>query len=303
MAGKFNYCEYIDLDIDSVRYDVPMKEHTSFKLGGTADIFCEPRNVEEIIATLKCLREHNIPYYLIGNGSNLLVSDKGIRGAVVKIADNFTKVQLEGELLIAECGILLSTISKLAAKNTLTGLEFASGIPGTLGGGIAMNAGAYGGEMKDIIEWVEVLDEELRPIRLSNAEMNFSYRHSIVQDKGYIVTKCAMKLQYGEQDKINEQMSDLTQKRKTKQPLHLPSAGSTFKRPEGYFAGKLIEDSELRGCKLGGAQVSDLHCGFVVNNGDATAEDVYNLIRHVQNTVYEKFNVRLETEVKLLGEF
>lgn len=293
----------IKLDIANVLYNEPMKNHTSFKLGGPADIFIEPDDVPGLAKTISALREHDIPYYIMGNGSNLLISDKGIRGAVVKIGDKFGSVNIDGDRVIAECGVLLSTLSKMTAKNSLTGMEFASGIPGALGGAVSMNAGAYGGEMKDIIEWVEVLDQNLELKRLQNSEMEFGYRKSVVEPRKYIVIRCCMKLRSGDQEEINRIMADLTEKRKTKQPLHLPSAGSTFKRPEGYFAGKLIEDAGLRGFSIGGAQVSTLHCGFVVNNGNATAQDVYNLIRHVQKTVYEKFKVNLETEVKILGEF
>jgi UDP-N-acetylmuramate dehydrogenase len=287
----------------SFLYNEPMKNHTSFKLGGPVDIFVEPDNTEELVKAISHLREQKVPYYIMGNGSNLLVSDKGLRGAVVKIGEKFSRVDIDGDRVIAESGILLSSLSKIAAKNSLAGMEFASGIPGTLGGAVAMNAGAYGGEMKDIIEWVEVLDQELKLIRLQNVEMEFGYRKSVVEQRGYIVIRSCLKLKQGNPEEIYAIMADLTQKRTSKQPLHLPSAGSTFKRPEGYFAGKLIEDAGLRGFSIGGAQVSPLHCGFVVNNGEATAQDVYDLIRHVQKTVYEKFNVNLETEVKMLGEF
>lgn len=293
----------VKLEIDNILYNEPMKNHTSFKLGGPADIFIEPDNTEELAKAVASLREHTIPYYIIGNGSNLLVSDNGLRGSTVKIGEKFGSVNINEDRIIAECGILLSTLSKTAAKSSLTGMEFASGIPGALGGAITMNAGAYGGEMKDIIEWVEVLDENLKLKRLQNSEMEFGYRKSVVELRKYIVIRCCIKLKKGNQDEINSIMAELTEKRKTKQPLHLPSAGSTFKRPEGYFAGKLIEDAGLRGFSLGGAQVSALHCGFVVNNGGATAQDVYDLIRHVQKTVYDKFKVKLETEIKILGKF
>ncbi|MGE5676813.1 MAG: UDP-N-acetylmuramate dehydrogenase [Pseudomonadota bacterium] len=293
----------VKLDIKNILYNEPMKEHTSFKVGGPADIFIEPESAEELANAIKVIREKGIPYYIIGNGTNLLVSDKGIRGAVIKIGEKFTRVEIVGEEVIAECGILLSTLSKMVAKSSLTGMEFASGIPGTLGGAVAMNAGAYGGEMKDIIEWVEVLDERLGIKKLQGSEMEFGYRKSVVEPRGYVTLRCCLKLRAGSIDQINSLMAELTEKRKTKQPLHLASAGSTFKRPEGYFAGKLIEDAGLRGFRHGGAQVSELHCGFVVNNGEATAQEVYELIRHVQKTVFEKFNVKLETEVKMLGEF
>lgn len=293
----------VKLDIDNIKYNEPMKNHTSFKLGGPADIFIEPDNTDELVKALRTLKEHKIPYYIIGNGSNLLVSDKGIRGAVVKIGEKFGNVSIDGERITAECGILLSTLSKMAAKRSLAGMEFASGIPGSLGGALAMNAGAYGGEMKDIVEWVEVLDWNLELVRLTNAEMKFGYRKSIIEPGNYIAVRCCLKLKKGDPEEINSIMAELAEKRKAKQPLHLPSAGSTFKRPEGYFAGKLIEDAGLKGYTLGGAQVSTLHCGFVVNNGNATARDVYDLIKHIQKTVLEKFNVKLEPEVKILGEF
>lgn len=293
----------IKLDIANILYNEPMKYHTSFKVGGPADMFIEPENRTELVKTIKSLKEQSIPYYLIGNGTNLLVSDKGIRGAVIKIGEKFGIADVNEERIIAESGILVSVLSKIAARSSLTGMEFASGIPGALGGAVAMNAGAYGGEMKNIIEWVEVLDQNLELKRLHNAEMKFGYRKSIIETQGCIVIRCCIKLSKGNQEDINNTMAELTEKRKAKQPLHLPSAGSTFKRPEGYFAGKLIEDAGLRGFSLGGAQVSPLHCGFVVNNGDAKAQDIYELIRHVQKTVYDKFGVNLETEVKILGEF
>jgi len=286
-----------------ILYNEPMKNHTSFKVGGPADIFIEPDDRAELVKAIKDLREQGVSYYIIGNGSNLLVSDKGLRGAVVKIGEKFGSVSINNDIITAESGVLLSTLSKMAAREGLTGMEFASGIPGSLGGAVTMNAGAYGGEMKDIVEWVEVLDQDLNLKRLKNDEMKFMYRKSIIEPGKHIVLRCCIRLKKGNKDEIDNKMAELAEKRKSKQPLHLPSAGSTFKRPEGYFAGKLIEDAGLRGFSIGGAQISTLHCGFVVNNGDATAKDVYDLIRHVQKTVFEKFNVMLEPEVKILGEF
>ena len=286
-----------------ILYNEPMKNHTSFKVGGPADIFIEPDDRAELVKAIKDLREQGVSYYIIGNGSNLLVSDKGLRGAVVKIGDKFGSVSINNDIITAESGVLLSTLSKMAAREGLTGMEFASGIPGSLGGAVTMNAGAYGGEMKDIVEWVEILDQDLNIKRLKNDEMKFMYRKSIIEPGKHIVLRCCIRLKKGNKDEIDNKMAELAEKRRSKQPLHLPSAGSTFKRPEGYFAGKLIEDAGLRGFTIGGAQVSTLHCGFVVNNGDATAKDVYDLIRHVQKTVFEKFNVMLEPEVKILGEF
>jgi UDP-N-acetylmuramate dehydrogenase len=300
--------EYFNMDTEglgnfNIKHNELMSEHTSFKVGGPADIFMEPANLEELKKALGFVRQNNIPYYVIGNGTNLLIGDKGIRGAIIKVGENFGAIEITGEEVIAECGVLLSTLSKMVARSTLTGLEFASGIPGYLGGAIAMNAGAYGGEMKDVVEWVEALDGNLELQRYTNSEMEFVYRKSIVEPRNLIVIRCKMKLKKGNQEEINSIMSDLSLKRKTKQPLHLPSAGSTFKRPPGYYAGKLIEDAGLRGFSIGGAQVSELHCGFVVNKGNATARDVYDLIKHVQQTVFNQFGVVIETEVKMLGEF
>ena len=286
-----------------ILYNEPMKNHTSFKVGGPADIFIEPDDRAELVKAIKDLREQGVSYYIIGNGSNLLVSDKGLRGAVVKIGEKFGSVSINNDIITAESGVLLSTLSKMAAREGLTGMEFASGIPGSLGGAVTMNAGAYGGEMKDIVEWVELLDQDLNIKRLKNDEMKFMYRKSIIEPGKHIVIRCCIRLKKGNKDEIDNKMAELAEKRKSKQPLHLPSAGSTFKRPEGYFAGKLIEDAGLRGFSIGGAQISTLHCGFVVNNGDAAAKDVYDLIRHVQKTVFKKFNVMLEPEVKILGEF
>lgn len=290
-------------EIKNYRFDEPMSRHTSFKIGGPADIFIEPAGIEELKTAISFLRQRKIPCYIIGNGTNLLIGDKGIRGAVIKIGENFSRIEVEGEAIIAEAGVLLSVLSKTAARNTLTGLEFAGGIPGYVGGAMAMNAGAYGGEMKDIVEWVEALDENLELRRYRNEEMQFGYRKSIVEPRHLVVLRCKLKLKKGEHAQIDSTMADLAQRRKSKQPLNLPSAGSTFKRPEGYFAGKLIDDAGLRGCSVGGAQVSELHCGFVVNNAGATAKDVMDLIKHVQATVYNQFGVKLETEIKIIGEF
>lgn len=280
-----------------------MKDHTSFKVGGPAEIFFQPENINELKQSILFINNYHIPYFVIGNGSNLLVSDNGIKGAVIKIGEHFSNITIDGETVIAESGALLSTLSKQCAKEGLTGIEFASGIPGSLGGAIAMNAGAYGGEMKDIVEWVELLNKDYQVIRLSKEEMEFSYRKSIVEKENYIVLRVGIMLHKGNQLEIDAKMADLASKRKTKQPLHLPSAGSTFKRPAGYFAGQLIEESGLRGFSLGGAQVSELHCGFIVNKDNATAKDIYDLIRHVQRTVYDKFEIKLDTEVKMIGDF
>ncbi len=287
----------------SIRLKEPMKDHTSFKVGGAAEIFFQPENINELKQSLLFVHRYHIPYFIMGNGSNLLVSDNGIEGAVIKIGEHLSNITIDGETVIAESGALLSTLSKQCAREGLKGIEFASGIPGSLGGAIAMNAGAYGGEMKDIVEWVELFNKDYQVIRLSKEEMDFSYRKSIVEKEHYIVLRVGIKLEKGDQLEIDSRMAELALKRKTKQPLHLPSAGSTFKRPAGYFAGQLIEDSGLRGYALGGAQVSELHCGFVVNKDHATAKDIYDLIRYVQNVVYDKFEIKLDTEVKMIGDF
>ena len=249
------------------------------------------------------LQEEKLPYFILGNGSNLLVSDKGYRGAVIQLWKNVSDIQVEGCLIQAKAGASLAKIAAQALEAGLTGMEFAAGIPGTLGGAVVMNAGAYGGEMKDILKEALVMDGEGRIFTLTKEELKLGYRTSIVKEKGYIVLAAVLELQPGDREEIRKLMEDLKQRRGEKQPLDMPSAGSTFKRPEGYFAGKLIMDAGLRGFSVGGAQVSEKHCGFVVNTGGASASDVLALIREVQKRVREKFGVELETEVKFLGEF
>jgi UDP-N-acetylmuramate dehydrogenase len=288
---------------NNIKYDEPMKNHTSFKVGGKADIYFEPENIVELIKFISYLKEKSIPYFLIGNGTNLLVSDEGIRGAVVKLGDKMSSIQIEGERIIAECGALLSVLSKKAADCSLSGLEFASGIPGSVGGAVTMNAGAYGCEIKDVLERVEVLDSNLQLKVFDNKQMEFGYRKSIIEKHGYIVIKSTFKLKKANTWDIKRHIDELTEKRQSKQPINLPSAGSVFKRPEGYFAGKLIEDAGLKGLTIGDAQISDKHCGFIINKGNASAKDIYNLIKHIQKTIYERFGVKLETEIKLLGKF
>lgn len=285
-----------------IKKNEPMKNHTSFKIGGPADEFCEVTSEEDIMRLIDYASEKGVPYTVIGNGSNLLVADGGIRGLVIKIARGFDEISVSGEKITAQSGALLSRIASAAYRNSLTGLEFASGIPGTLGGGIYMNAGAYGGELKDVIESVTYLDNG--EIITKTADMlEFGYRKSSFTDKDYIILSAELKLKKGNPDEIKEKTDDYRQRRTSKQPLDMPSAGSTFKRPEGYFAGKLIEDSGLKGFKIGGAQVSEKHSGFVVNAGGATAADVRALIEHIQKTVKEKFGVEMKTEVKMLGDF
>ena len=290
------------IHIDHLRMNEYMSKHTSFKIGGPADIMVLPTTVEEIKHALTLCKEYSIPYQIIGNGSNLLVRDKGIRGVVIKIAENFNAVKIEGNMVIAQAGMLLSTLSKKIAEYSLEGFEFASGIPGTLGGAVAMNAGAYGGEMKEVLQGATLMDGKGNVVYLDIEALELEYRNSIVLKKGYIVLEANIMLQPGDLKKIKEITDELTYKRTTKQPLHLPSAGSTFKRPPGFFAGKLIEDSGLKGVRVGDAQVSDLHSGFIVNVGKATAEDVLNLVGLVQKVVRDKFDVDLHPEVRIIGE-
>ena len=280
----------------------PLKNHTSFKIGGPAEEFCAVRCEEDIIELLEYTRKEGIPCTVMGNGSNLLVSDKGVKGLVIKIAKCFDKVEVCGEKIMAQSGILLSKLSNIAADNGLSGMEEVSGIPGTLGGAIYMNAGAYGGEMKNFVERVTYLSGgEIKTAEKD--ELDFSYRHSRFSGTDDIVLSAELSLKKADISEIRAKMEDFKERRCSKQPLSMPSAGSTFKRPEGYFAGKLIEDAGLKGFAIGGAQVSEKHSGFVVNTGNATAQDVLDLIHHIQNTVYDKFGVKLETEVKMIGEF
>ena len=285
-----------------ILFDEPMKKHTTFKIGGPVDVMIIPNNEEELIGAIKFSRENNIDFLIMGNGSNLLIKDGGIRGVVIKINEGFRQITVNENRIYCESGALLSTVSKVALKNSLRGFEFASGIPGTIGGAITMNAGAYGGEMKDVVIKVRVLDKNSVIKEYTNEEMNFRYRNSRVWDEGLIVLGVELNLEEGDYSTIEEVMKDLTYKRTSKQPLELPSGGSTFKRPDGYFAGKLIEDSGLRGLRHGGAQVSEKHCGFVVNVDNATCKDVLHLISVIQKVVRDNYEVELETEIKLLGE-
>lgn len=285
----------------NVKLDEPMKNHTTFRIGGPADCLVTPETVEELSQVLASCNAAKVPFFILGNGSNLLVSDTGMDGVVIKLLGNFNHFSVEGNFIKAQAGILLSKIGAIAKQASLTGFEFAAGIPGTLGGGIVMNAGAYGGEMKDIIRYVQVMDYNGNLLELSREEMEFAYRHSIIEEKNYIVIGATIELAPGDEKEITEKMEELSLARRTKQPLEYPSAGSTFKRPEGYFAGKLIQDADLRGYCVGDAQISEKHCGFVINKGNATAQDVLHLIRDVQEKVKKQFGVLLEPEVRLTG--
>lgn len=286
-----------------VRYDEPLKNHTTFGIGGSCIALIEPREVEDIIEAIKICRENNIKFFVIGNGSNLLVSDEGYNGVIIKLKKEFSTIKVEGEYVIAKSGAKLSEVFDVILENSLAGFEFASGIPGTIGGAIYMNAGAYGGEMKDIVETVEVLDMDTFEVKeLKNEELEFSYRNSIIQNKNYIVLAIKLKLQKGNKEEIKTIYEDLREKRNSKQPLNFGSAGSTFKRPEGHFASKLIEDSGLKGYHINDAWVSEKHSGFVVNKGNASCKEILELIDHVKNIVFEKFGVKLEMEVKILKD-
>ena len=280
----------------------PMKKHTTFRVGGPADVLVQPDETA-LAAILALCRQYYVPYSFIGNGSNLLVGDKGIRGVVIEMTDPMGNIEVHGTRITAQAGAMLSKIANTAASNGLGGMEFAAGIPGSVGGAVVMNAGAYGGEMKDIIERVYVLDENGAQLELDRTALDLSYRHSCIPDKKYIVTKVVLELVPRNEAEIRSEMKELNEKRAEKQPLQYPSAGSTFKRPEGYFAGKLIMDAELRGYQVGGAQVSEKHCGFVINKGDATAADICQLMQDVSDKVQAQFGVVLEPEVKMIGEF
>jgi len=281
-----------------------MENHTTLHIGGPADYFVTPAGTEEIIEVIRLCNEEGMPFYVMGNGSNLLVSDDGYRGLIIKIAEDFSEIWVnEDGTVTAQAGILLSKLANVIAKHSLTGFEFASGIPGTLGGAVTMNAGAYGGEMKQCLTSVKVLDRNGNVLTLSRDELELGYRTSILQKKNYILLEATMKFETGNQQEIFAKMQDLNRQRREKQPLEKFSAGSTFKRPEGYYAGKLISDAGLRGYQVGGASVSEKHCGFLINKDNATAKDFITLIQDVTRIVYDKFGVTLEPEVRFLGDF
>ena len=278
-----------------------MAKHTTFRIGGPAEVYACP-NQEQLPALLEAAKKENAEVTVIGNGSNLLVGDKGIRGLVIEIGSGMNDIRVEGTKIVAGAGALLSKVANEAVAAGLGGMEFAAGIPGSIGGAVTMNAGAYGGEM-NILESVKVIDPEGMMHTLSVEELDLSYRHSCIMEKGGIVVEATIKLEKKPEEEIRAQMADLRNRRVEKQPLEYPSAGSTFKRPEGYFAGKLIMDAGLRGYTVGGAQVSEKHCGFVINHANATAADVRQLMQDVKEKVKEQFGVELEPEVKMIGEF
>lgn len=282
---------------------VDMKKYTSFRAGGFADEMLIPENIEELQEALKEVNERKRKVIILGNGSNTLFKDTGFSGTVIKLGEGLGTIEVDGDTITCGCQALLSAIAKTALANDLTGFEFASGIPGSLGGAVFMNAGAYGGEMKNIIESVTLVSRDGETIRTADAEeLELSYRHSIIEETGEIAVSVKIKLEKGDHENIAAKMSELTKKRNEKQPVQYPSAGSFFKRPEGYYAGKLVQDAGLKGLTVGGAQVSELHSGFVINKGDATATDIIELMHLVQNIVYDKFKVKLEPEVRILGD-
>ena len=316
LSDDFYYKLKNILKDEQILKDEPLKLHTTFKIGGPAKFLLLPESVTQIVECVKLCKAEKVPFYVMGNGSNLLVSDKGYLGVMIKLGDNFSDISIQDYetfnedgtrvlkyLVKASSGVLLSSLSKYVAKEGLTGFEFAEGIPGTLGGAVAMNAGAYDGEIKHAIVSSTVLDEEGNVLVLDKEQLQLGYRKSIVQKNHYIVLDATFSFEKGDEDKISSRMQELKEKRAEKQPLEYPSAGSTFKRPVGYFAGKLIMDSGLRGYQVGKAMVSIKHCGFVINTGDATAVEVYTLINHIKDTVFKNYGVVLEPEVKLLGNF
>jgi UDP-N-acetylmuramate dehydrogenase len=289
------------LDKNEILVDEPMRNHTYFEIGGTADIIAIPNTIEKLISVIKLMKEEEVPLFLIGNGSNLLVKDGGIRGCVLK-TEAIKKISCDGERLTAECGALLKDISDEALDASLGGFEFACGIPGTLGGAVFMNAGAYDGEMSFVLESARVLTRDLEVVTLKNGDLEMGYRTSAVKENGYVVLEAVLKLVTGDREAIKAKIDDLTERRNERQPLEYPSAGSTFKRPPGYYAGKLIQDAGLKGYQIGGAQVSEKHSGFVINKDHASAKDVIDLINHIKKTVDSKFGVELNTEILIVGE-
>ena len=289
------------LEDNQIFINEPMKNHTTFKIGGEADFLLLPKTIKEILGCIEICKKNNLKYYIIGNGSNLLVSDKGFKGVIIKLFRNFSDVQIKNNKIKAQAGATLSYIARIAYNNSLTGLEFASNIPGTIGGGVCMNAGAYGGELKDIIEKITVLYKN-EIITLDNKNCGFEYRNSNILKKNMLVLDATISLQEGKKDDILAKMKENTKNRNDKQPIEYPSGGSTFKRPLNNFAGKLIMEAGLAGKTIGDACISKKHCGFIVNLGNATCEDVLKLADFACNEVKNKFNIDLEKEIRVIGE-
>lgn len=292
-----------EISEERITENADMRKYTSFRAGGCADFLVEPEDKNQLIHALNVLRQEKAEFMVLGNGSNVLVRDGGYRGIILKIGSGLSRIDVEDNVLECGSGALLSVISRVALNEGLSGFEFASGIPGSAGGAVFMNAGAYGGEMKHVLESVRVFEFKTGIVReMSVDELDLSYRHSILEETGDVVLSLRIRLQEGDKEEISEKMKELARQRNLKQPVQYPSAGSFFKRPEGYFAGKLVQDAGLKGVSVGGAQVSELHSGFVINTGEATADDIIRLMRLVQNTVYDRFGVMLEPEVRIIGE-
>ncbi len=290
------------LEESEVLFDEPMKLHTTFRIGGNAECFVRIQNIEELSALVEFCRREDLPFFFMGKGSNLLVSDNGIAGVVATFGDGMSDIIVKDDMIIAEGGASLSAVASHALQKGLTGFEFAAGIPGSVGGAVRMNAGAYGGEMSQVVGWVRVLTPDGNIKTILGAHLEFGYRTSILKDVPYIVLSCGIQLMPGDEKQIRITMLELGARRREKQPLEYPSAGSTFKRPEGYFAGKLIEEAGCRGLSVGGAKVSEKHCGFIINENDATAKDVSQLIEEVRKRVYENSGILLEPEIIFMGE-
>lgn len=303
MRQEFETKLFHTIDKEKIYVNEKMEKHTTFRIGGPADYFVMPSDVTDVKAVIELCEQEKVPYYVVGNGSNLLVGDKGFRGVIIQIAGNMNQLQADGEVITAQAGCSLAQIAGKALDEELAGFEFAAGIPGTLGGAVRMNAGAYGGEIKDVLESAVVLTREGKVMELSANEMEFGYRTSIIERTGWTILGGKIRLHKGKREEIKAVMDDLREKRVSKQPLEYPSAGSTFKRPKGYFAGKLIQDAGLRGFRVGGACVSEKHSGFVINIDHATADDVVSLMEQVDEKVRAQFGVGLEPEVRRIGEF
>lgn len=303
MRQEFETKLFHTIDKEKIYVNEKMEKHTTFRIGGPADYFVMPSDVTDVKAVIELCEQEKVPYYVVGNGSNLLVGDKGFRGVIIQIAGNMNQMQADGEVITAQAGCSLAQIAGKALDEELAGFEFAAGIPGTLGGAVRMNAGAYGGEIKDVLESAVVLTKEGKVMELSVNEMEFGYRTSIIERTGWTILGGKIRLHKGKREEIKAVMDDLREKRVSKQPLEYPSAGSTFKRPKGYFAGKLIQDAGLRGFRVGGACVSEKHSGFVINIDHATADDVVSLMEQVDEKVRAQFGVGLEPEVRRIGEF
>ncbi len=284
----------------NVLFDEDLSKHTSFKIGGPADAFVEIEKEEQLTQLSEYLERVEEKYYILGNGSNTLFPDKGFEGVILHVGNGFSEITVEGEKIIAKAGAALVKVSKIAQENSLTGLEFAAGIPGTVGGGVVMNAGAYDGEMAQVVSCVKAISPKGEIIELENKSLEFGYRHSILRHRGYVVTEVSFELKKGDKDEIRKKMDDFNSRRREKQPLEYPSAGSVFKRPTGHYAGQLIMDAGMRGFQIGGARVSDKHCGFIINVNHASAEDVLELIEEIQFRVRDRFGVDLEPEIEIL---